>query len=234
MKTSQTTKLVRKFWIFTKPYRISNRYASINIVSRIYFLVLYKLFFASLVILAIIAQLISVSGKANFDTVNFFSYFTIESNVFASLIFLISALMMLSGRKIKKFDVWRGAAATYMTITGVVYTLLLSGINVQVTLPWVNLVVHYIFPVVVFADWFIDRPSLYISYRQAFNWLIFPIIYLAYSLIRGSVVSWYPYPFLNPGNGGYGKVFLVSLGISAFAAILCLLLAKVTPKTGKN
>jgi hypothetical protein len=201
-------------------------------VGRVKFVTLYKLLFAALVLIAVIVQLLSVSQKANFDTVNFFSYFTIESNIFAAFIFLVSALVMLAGSQLRNLNIWRGAATTYMTITGVVYALLLSGqaAAVQVTLPWVNLVLHYIFPVVVLADWFIDRPSSPISYKKSLTWLVFPVAYLFYSLIRGPIINWYPYPFLNPGNGGYLKVFITSIGISIFSLLLCLLLAKTTPK----
>ena len=50
---------------------------------------------------------------------------------------------------------------------------------------------------------------------------MFPLLYLVYVLIRGSIIGWYPYPFLNPAQaGGYGGVTLYSLGICvAFAAI---------------
>jgi hypothetical protein len=37
-------------------------------------------------------------------------------------------------------------------------------------------------------------------------WLIFPLAWLAFTLIRGAVDNWYPYPFLDPDNGGYRSV----------------------------
>ena len=47
-----------------------------------------------------------------------------------------------------------------------------------------------------------------------------PAAYLVYSLIRGPIVDWYPYPFLNPDEvGGYGGVAAYAVGIAALAAL---------------
>ena len=37
-------------------------------------------------------------------------------------------------------------------------------------------------------------------------WLSFPLVWIVYTIIRGAIVSRYPYPFLDPVNGGYGRV----------------------------
>ena len=56
----------------------------------------------------------------------------------------------------------------------------------------------------------------------------FPLLYLAYVLIRGAVVDWYPYPFLNPARvGGYGGVALHALGIAALFVVGGWLLFKL-------
>ncbi|KAF0970311.1 hypothetical protein BPODLACK_01364 [Gordonia sp. YY1] len=40
-----------------------------------------------------------------------------------------------------------------MVITGIVYALLLSGVDVDVTYGWVNDVLHRIIPLVILVDW---------------------------------------------------------------------------------
>jgi membrane protease YdiL (CAAX protease family) len=54
-----------------------------------------------------------------------------------------------------------------------------------------------------------------------FAWLAWPLVYLAYSLVRGAVVDWYPYPFLDPDeSGGYAGVAGYALAIlAAFTAV---------------
>jgi hypothetical protein len=66
-------------------------------------------------------------------------------------------------------------------------------------------------PVAVAVDWFVSPPSAPIENSALAIWLLFPAVYLGYSLIRGSMVDWYPYPFLNPDEvGGYAGVALWS------------------------
>ena len=44
----------------------------------------FRLFFAGLTVVAIAVQLISLAGKGTLDPVNYFSYFTIDSNLIAT------------------------------------------------------------------------------------------------------------------------------------------------------
>ena len=43
---------------------------------------------------------------------------------------------------------------------------------------------------------------------MAVAWLAYPAAWFAYTLIRGSAEGWYPYPFVDVGQHGYGRVFL--------------------------
>lgn len=199
-----------------------------------YFIVLYKVVAAAIVLTAIITQLsFGRSNIGGFNISNFFSFFTIESNVLASIVFLFSAYFTLSGKVSHHLDAWRGASTLYMVITGIVYALLLSGLeeSLQTPIPWVNFVLHYAFPVVVLLDWFIDRPVFKITLKQGLVWLIFPVAYAIYSLVRGAMIGWYPYPFLNPvTEGGYAKVAIVSLLIAIGAYGLTAALTAVPIK----
>jgi len=44
--------------------------------------------------------------------------------------------------------------------------------------------------------------------RIGLAWLLYPLAYLVYTLIRGAQVDWYPYPFLDVSRHGYGGVLL--------------------------
>ncbi|HYH93643.1 MAG TPA: Pr6Pr family membrane protein [Candidatus Saccharimonadales bacterium] len=112
-----------------------------------------------------------------------------------------------------------------MTVTFVVYGLLLSGTDVDTQLAWVNDVVHRLFPLVVIADWLVDPPQHRISFRDSLIWLVFPLAWTWYTLIRGAIVGWYPYPFLDPANGGYGTVAGYVVGIFVFGIVLCAVIA---------
>lgn len=197
------------------------------------FLIGFRLFFAALNIAAIATQLLYSSQYAlAFSFVNFFSFFTILSNVFAALVFVMSAFYLLKGRRPSPTDdILRGASVLYMAITGVVYATLLTNIDVDLTLPWVNLQLHYIMPIVVVLDWLYQPQLSKLTWRRIMPWLIFPAFYLCYSLIRGALTGWYPYPFLNPSDvGGYGGVALYVAGILvglSFASFLLMRLGNM-------
>jgi hypothetical protein len=112
-----------------------------------------------------------------------------------------------------------------MAVTGIVYAALLSGENLGLLLPWVNFVLHMLMPVVVVADWLYQPSRTKLRIKQSPLLLIFPVIFVAYSLIRGPIVGWYPYPFLNPSKaGGYVGVALYCLGILVLFLVLSKLL----------
>jgi hypothetical protein len=90
-------------------------------------------------------------------------------------------------------------------------------------------------PVVAVAYWFIYPPKNKIVYKDALSWLIFPALYLVYTLIRGASINWYPYPFLNPGHvGGYVGVAAYSLGILVVFIGFSAALVWATNKAHKN
>lgn len=177
------------------------------------FLVLYKLFFGLLAFTALVTEVATLLDRGLFDAVNFFSYFTVLTNSFIAIIFFASAIATAAGKN-NKLGNLRAAATVYAVIVGVIFPALLAGIQgVQFTaVPFDNLVLHYIMPVVVLIDFLIDRPKK-ISFKQGLVWLWFPIAYAIYSLVRGAIVGWYPYPFLNPATNGYEGVAIVSVGI---------------------
>ena len=55
-------------------------------------------------------------------------------------------------------------------------------------------------------------------------WLAYPLVWTALTLARGASDGWYPYPFLNPANGGYGQVAVtavaVTIGFALFAGVI--------------
>ena len=178
----------------------------------------YRIGFALLTLAAVVYQLFhSIDINPDFRAGNFFSFFTIESNIFAAVVLIAFGLGLVRSPASRAAELVRGAAVLYMVTTGIVYGLLLSGYTEELNTAtdWVNNVVHRIFPLVLLADWLIDPPDVRIPFRRALVWLAFPIVFLVYSLIRGPIVDWYPYPFLNPDTaGGYAGVAAVCVGIA--------------------
>jgi hypothetical protein len=195
------------------------------------YLVGYKVFFGLLGFSALVTEIAAISVRGLWNGANFFSYFTVESNILAVVSLLVGAFLIYAKKRSKKADYFRGAVTLYMVVTGVIFSVLLSGIEgVNLTaVPWDNIVLHYIMPVAIALDWIADRP-VYISFKKALPWLLFPIAYLVYSLIRGPIANWYPYPFLNPANGGYGKVLITSVIIAVVGVVLVYIVTRFSGK----
>lgn len=152
-----------------------------------------------------------------FKVSNYFSFFTIQSNLLAAAMLLYGAARVWRPAALPRRDNLRGAVVLYLSMTGIVYGLLLSGYQeaLQTTVPWADNVLHRIIPLVMVADWLLDKPRDSLTWRQARWWLVYPLAFVAYSLIRGPIVDWYPYPFLDPDeSGGYLGVAAYCVGIT--------------------
>ncbi|NKY53320.1 Pr6Pr family membrane protein [Nocardia vermiculata] len=154
----------------------------------------------------------------------FFSYFTVESNLLGVVVLLIGGLLdPVSPR----WQLVRGAVTLYLLITGVVYALLLAGADVSLDDRWVNDTLHRVMPVVLVVDWVLIPAGLRISARLIGGWLIYPVVFCGYSLVRGAFVDWYPYPFLDPRGQGYVSLLLGVVILAVFFALMAVAVAWV-------
>jgi hypothetical protein len=174
-------------------------------------------------------QYAKLNGLASFCSGNFFSFFTIQSNILAATLLVLTALIRRDERS-RSFDAVRGAATFYITITFVVFALLLAGLqeDLDTHIAFTNFVVHYLIPIVLLVDWFIDPPRHRLGLRIALAWLAYPLGWFAYTLIRGSATDWYPYPFVDVTQHGYGGVLargLVFLLAFAIGAVIFAMLS---------
>lgn len=185
----------------------------------------FRTLFATLAIGAVVVQMLALLGGPTFHPLNFFSYFTIQSNLIAAAVLLIGAIRR--DVHTPTFDLVRGGAVAYLVTTGIVFSVLLSGTDVDTAIPWVNSVLHEVLPIVIVVDWLLDPPSRHISFRQSLLWLAYPLVWVAYTLIRGPIADWYPYPFLDPANGGYGRVALYCVGVFVIVSAVCAAVARI-------
>ena len=180
-------------------------------------------------------QYAKLNGLASFSPGNFFSFFTIQSNILASTLLVLTALIRRSERS-RTFDAVRGAATFYITITFVVFALLLSGLqeDLDTHIAFTNFVVHYLIPVVLLVDWFIDPPRHRLGLKIAFAWLAYPLAWFAYTLVRGSATKWYPYPFVDVTQHGYGGVLVRGLIFTLAFAIGAVIFAMLSDRRSSS
>ena len=170
-----------------------------------------------LLALTAIGRQLAIQIELGFNVLNFFSYFTNLSNLFAAVVLIPGASRLFTSSTVREpSDRLRAVSAVNMTMVGIVFTILLRNVDLGSLLPWVNILLHYIMPCVVVLDWLLQPPRIKLDRKLILLCLIFPAIYLGYVLMRGSHVGWYPYPFLDPANvGGYGGVAVYAVGIAA-------------------
>lgn len=177
-------------------------------------LAIVRIGFGLLVLVALAAQISVLADQGVFNPTRFFAFFTVLSNLFAAGVLLEGGRRQLIGAAPVP-DMVRGASVVYMTVTYLVFAVLLSDLQeqLQTNVVWVDTVLHRLMPVVVLADWLIDPPRRSIAFRPALIWLAYPLVWTGFTLVRGAVDGWYPYPFLDPENGGYGTVALYAVAI---------------------
>lgn len=150
---------------------------------------------------------------------NVISYFTILCNALIAVSLSFSALLprtklgnFFSGLSVKT------AIALYIFIVFVVYNTVLRGIWKPTGWQlFLDNMLHVAIPILYILHWLFLVTKGKLNWKNGFYWLLFPLVYLIYSLIRGSMVGWYPYPFLNVAKLGFGQVIInISLMLIVF------------------
>ena len=160
--------------------------------------------FACIAWFSIALQYYLTTGTA----INFFSYFTIQCNLLVALSLTFTSLSPNSkiGIFFSSLSV-QSAIALYIFIVALVYNLILRSLFAWTGWQWfVDNKLHVIVPLLYILYWFYFRTKGSLKWQDGVYWVIYPLIYLMYSLVRGSMVHWYPYPFLHAGNLGYPTV----------------------------
>lgn len=170
--------------------------------------------------LAVIAVLLlTYAGRIAARDANpfdFFGYFTNQTSLLTSIVLIAVGTLALFRRAVPRWlTVARGVAAACLIVVAVVYNTLVPGTGSAP--PWVSLVLHVVFPLLVLLDWTLvgDRPAL--AWRRLWVVLPYPVAWLVVTLIRGRTDGWVPYGFLLPERGP-GSLALHVVGL--FAALL--------------
>lgn len=198
-----------------------------------------EIFTSIIVWFAVIAQfyLMVINRQADIieTIVRFFSFFTILTNTLVALYFSSKAFEL----KRFPFSIFHKAGAltaitTFILIVGLVYQIALRGIWQPSGLQYlVDELLHSVVPLWVLIYWGFIVSNIDLKFKPVSNWIIYPICYLLFVLIRGHFSGFYPYPFLNIANIGYLNTFQnIGLIILLFLSILALLvfLGKKLPR----
>jgi hypothetical protein len=157
---------------------------------------------------------------------NAFAFFTIQSNLIVGGTTALLAVRL--DRPSTVFRTFRLIGLVAIIVTGVVYHVALARIfDLDGIDQLGNQLVHTVVPLLAVIGWLVFGPRGMTSRRVAWLSLLFPVCWLAFTLIRGAVIHWYPYPFINVSVIGYAKAILnafwfalLLLGVAAGATAL--------------
>ena len=147
---------------------------------------------------ALVLQLVIMLPKATSivtGLVNFFSYFTILTNLLVALCF--SSQWFPPRSSLRRFfskPAVKAGITMYITVVGIIYSLLLRKIwNPTGWQLVADRLLHDVVPILTVLYWLIVEPKGELKWKHAFWWLIYPAVYLLLTLLRGV----YPYPFID-------------------------------------
>jgi hypothetical protein len=144
----------------------------------------------------------------------FIGYFTIESN----LLVFASTLRLALGRDLTTL-VWRAvrlAGITGIAVTGMVYLVALRSQNTdQGWWAVANYGLHYVSPVVALVGWVVAGPRHRIDRRVLMVTVGWPVAWFGWVLTYGAISDYYPYPFVDVAEVGYGRALVNALIVSA-------------------
>jgi len=113
---------------------------------------------------------------------------------------------------------WRTLRLTSLVaiaVTGVVHWFLLRPLlELEGADYLADKLLHVAVPLVAVIGWVAFGPRGRVQARDVVASLVFPIAWLVYTLVRGSITGFYPYPFLNADVEGYAAVSIACVGIA--------------------
>ncbi|PZS28133.1 MAG: hypothetical protein DLM58_17650 [Pseudonocardiales bacterium] len=190
--------------------------------SRLWYATIAVLVLAALVIQVMIAVQLSATppshgvgelrgGPLFTRLVRVFSFFTIQANI---LSMIVSAVLVRAPNR--DGSAWRilcQSALIGITITGIVYSTVLARVHEPKGWEQVstNTVFHYIIPIMMVIGWLVFGPRPRMTRSVVLAALIWPVLWLGYTLAHGAASRWYPYPFVDVTSHGYGRVAINSV-----------------------
>jgi hypothetical protein len=179
---------------------------------------LLRLCAAALCLVALIHRLSWGLASNTIASQNFFAYLTNQSNImFVGLLIAAGVVALRRERDPRWLTVSLALVLTWTITAGLVFALLvwqagLRGIRIDV--PWSDQVLHFWLPACTVIAWALAPGHRTVPWRVIPVTLAYPLIWGAFTMIRGPLIGWYPYYFLDPRQVSGPSEFLMSSGIA--------------------
>ena len=159
--------------------------------------------------------------------VYFFTFYTILTNIMLVLIY-VSDLWPRESLRWWRSPVTRGMMAATILLVGLFYHFFLAGTwNPQGWFKVADVALHYVTPIFYLLWWVIFTWHGKLKFGDIPIMLLPSTIWLIYALIRGAIITEYPYPILEAHKLGYGQVAINVLAVLVAVTILCAIVVAI-------
>ncbi|WP_426205950.1 Pr6Pr family membrane protein [Pseudomonas sp. TWP3-1] len=176
---------------------------------------LYLIFFARL----------SVDASLLGGLVSFFSYFTVLTNTLVAVVLTCAVTDRDSAARRWFLQPWVSSGiAVSITVVGVAYSVLLRHLWHPEGWQFIaDELLHDVMPLLFLTYWWFCVPKGTLRLKHLPLWLIYPLVYFAYALLRGHLLGAYAYPFIDVAQLGYPQVFINAGGILVGFVLIALI-----------
>ncbi|EKV56207.1 hypothetical protein A966_12641 [Brachyspira hampsonii 30446] len=188
------------------------------------FSIIYKTIIIIIGIFAVFHGFFYDNFKLDIETAYYFTY---QSNILVIVYFILDIFNIIN-KKETFYPRLKGAVTMSITVTFLVYHFLLSPTaDKYIGFAYIrNVIVHYIVPIMTIFDYIIfDKKGIY-KIIDPILWLIIPLLYFMFVLVRARVGSpfsdgsYYPYFFVDIDKYGLKTVLRNVFFITLFFAFL--------------
>jgi len=157
--------------------------------------------------------------------INFFSFFTVLTNTLAAVV--LSYALVKRPSAAQRFFLAPAVSsgiAVSIVVVGVAYNLLLRHLWQPEGFQFIaDELLHDVMPVLFALYWWRCVPKGQLRLTHIGLWVIYPLVYFGYALLRGDLLGQYQYPFIDVSTLGYPQVFVNAGGILAGFVLIALL-----------
>ncbi|KGN40403.1 Pr6Pr family membrane protein [Knoellia aerolata] len=151
--------------------------------------------------------------------VRFISYFTVLTNLLVAV--TTTTLALGQDRFPRWWRVLRLNAVVGIAVTGLVHWFLLRPLlDLSGADRFADTLLHVVGPLLAVVGWLVFGPRGRADRGLLVPSLVYPLGWLAYTLVHGAVAGWYPYPFLDVGLHGYPRALLACVGVAVLLVAL--------------
>lgn len=149
--------------------------------------------------------------------VNCFSFFTVQTNTLVAVVLSFELTHRDSAaRRWFLGPAVRSGIAVSIALVGLAYSLLLRHLWHPEGWQFIaDELLHDVMPVLFIGYWWFCVPKGSLRLRHIGLWMLYPLVYFGYILLRGNLLAAYPYPFIDVATLGYPQVLINAGGILA-------------------